>query len=439
VSGEHFRSGEERQVRYWLLAFALFALTASVLCGLIIRALRLERRANAELRASEKQFSQENSRLRISLENLGEGLSVFDRQGRLLVFNSRFVELLDLPADLLTDGSLYKVLEFQTNRGDFGPNGIAVQQRLERMFQNLPVVQERLTRAGRTLQIRRREMPDGIVSLYSDITEAKLIEQQMAQARDHAEQANSAKTEFLANMSHELRTPLNAIVGFAEVVSNELFGPMGEGKYLEYVKDIHTSGLHLLSVINEILDMAKIEAGKLDLLIQPFHISEAVTEAVSMLRELANKRNIDLFVDLPKAEIEIIGDKRAIKQAIINLLSNAVKFSHDNGKIDVRVDHDAAHELTLEVEDHGIGMSNEALKRAMRPFEQADSSMTRAYGGTGLGLPIANGLVEAHGGRLAIESREGEGTRVCIVLPLRPEKRQPAATVRVSSTSPETV
>jgi signal transduction histidine kinase len=428
-------------VRYCLLAFALFALTASVLCGLVIRALGRARRTNTELRDSEKQLSQENSTLRILLENLGEGLSVFDRQGRLLAFNSRFVELLDLPADLLTDGSLYKVLEFQTNRGDFGPNGsgIGVQQRLERMFQNLPMVQERLTRAGRTLQIRRREMPDGIVSLYSDITEAKLIEQQMAQARDHAEQANNSKTEFLANMSHELRTPLNAIVGFAEVVSNELFGPMGEGKYLEYVKDIHTSGLHLLSVINEILDMAKIEAGKLDLLIQPFHISVVLTEAVSMLRELANKRNIDLFVDFPKDEIEIIGDKRAIKQAIINLLSNAIKYSHDNGKIDIRVDHNAVHGLTLEVEDYGIGMSSESLKRAMRPFEQADSSTTRAYGGTGLGLPIANGLVEAHGGRLTIESREGEGTRVCILLPLRPGKRQPAATARVSSTSPETV
>jgi len=428
-------------VRHWLLALALFALTASVLGCLFIRALRRERRTSAEVRASEAELSQEVSLLRMSLENLGEGLSVFDRQGRLLAFNSRFVELLELPVDLLTDGSLYEILEFQTNRGDFGPSesGIKVQQRLDRMFQNLPMVQERLTLGGRALQIRRREMPGGIVSLYSDITEAKVIEQRMVQARDDAERANRTKSEFLANMSHELRTPLNAVVGFAEVVSNELFGPMGQKKYLEYVKDIHKSGLHLLSVINEILDMAKIEAGKLDLFIQPFHISAVVAEAVNMLREQANRRNIDLFVDSPEDEIEIAGDERAIKQAIINLLSNAIKFSHDNGRIDIRVGHDAADGLTLEVEDHGIGMSSEVLKRAMRPFEQADSSTTRAYGGTGLGLPIANGLVEAHGGRLTIESREGEGTRVRILLPLRPRKRQPPATARVSSTSPETV
>jgi signal transduction histidine kinase len=427
-------------VRYWSLAFTLLVLMASLLGGfIIIGALARARRASAKLRASEKRLSQENSLLRVSLENLGEGLSVFDRQGKLLAFNSRFVELLELPADLLTDGSLYKILEYQTNRGDFGPNGyeIQIQQRLERMFQNLPAVQERLTRAGRTLQVRRREMPDGIVSLYSDVTDAKRIEQQMVQARDHAEQANRAKSEFLANMSHELRTPLNAIVGFAEVVSRELFGPLREGKYLEYVKDIHTSGLHLLSVINEILDMAKIEAGKLDLLVEPFHISAVVTDAVNMLREQAKKRNIALFVNHPDDKIEIIGDERAIKQAIINLLSNAIKFSHDNGKVEIRVSHDTAHGLALEVEDHGIGMSDEAMKRAMRPFEQADPSTTRAYGGTGLGLPIANGLVVAHGGRLTIESCEGEGTRVRIQLPLGPKKRNRSASV--SSTSPETV
>jgi two-component system cell cycle sensor histidine kinase PleC len=427
-------------VGYWLLAFTLFALTAFLSGGLIIRAFVRARRAAVELRAGAQRLSQENAVLRGSLENLGEGLSVFNRQGRLLAFNSRFVELLELPADLLTNGSLYKILEFQTSRGDFGPNGsgIEVQQRLERMFQNLPTVQERITRAGRTLQIRRREMPDGIVSLYSDVTDAKLIEQQMVQARDHAEQANRAKGEFLANMSHELRTPLNAIVGFAEVVSCELFGPLGEEKYLEYVKDIHASGLHLLAVINEILDMAKIEAGKLDLLIQPFRISAVVAEAVNMLKEQANRRNIALLVSSPEDEIETIGDERAIKQAIINLLSNAIKFSHDNGKVEVRVSRDTAHGLMLEVEDHGIGMSDEALKRAMRPFEQAGSSTTRVYGGTGLGLPIANGLVGAHGGSLAIESCEGEGTRVRVLLPVRPENSSPAR-ARVSSASRETV
>jgi signal transduction histidine kinase len=419
---------EERQVHSWLPAFALFALAASVLGGLAIGAFKRRQRADTERRATEEQLRQEVSLLRISLENLGEGLSVFDRQGRLLTFNSRFVELLELPTELVAEASLSKILEFQTKRGDFGSDGpsISVQGRLERMYLHLPVVQERLTPAGRTLQVRRREMPGGIVSLHSDITETKLAEQRIRETRDQAEQANRAKSEFLANMSHELRTPLNAIVGFADIVSSEVLGPMRDKKYLEYIKDIHTSGLHLLSIINEILDMAKIEAGKLDLVRQPFSVSQVVAEAVRMLREQANQRDIDLVVNLPDDEIIVVGDERAIKQALINLLSNAIKFSKDEGRIYLRVTQHAGRELTLEVEDRGIGMSEDAQRRAMRPFEQADSSTTRAYGGTGLGLPIANGLIAAHGGTLTIESCEGQGTRVSILLPLRPEEGQPA-------------
>jgi signal transduction histidine kinase len=416
-------------VRYWLAAFVLLALTACVLCAVVISALRRLRGANAELRATEEQLRQQLLLLRISLENLGEGLSVFDRQGRLLIFNSRFVELLELPPDLIATASLHKILEFQTMRGDFGPDGggISPQDRFEGMFLYVPAVRERFTPAGRSLQVRRREMPGGIVSLYSDVTEAKLAEQRMVQARDQAEQANRAKGEFLANMSHELRTPLNAIVGFADVVASELLGPMLSPKYLEYVKDIHTSGLHLLSIINEILDMAKIEAGKFDLVNEPFSVLSLVTETVRMLREQAHQRDIDLVVNLPDEEIIVDGDERAIKQALINLLSNAIKFSRDEGRVDVRVEYDAAHGLMLEVEDHGIGMSENALRRALQPFEQADSSITRAFGGTGLGLPIANGLVEAHGGTLTIESCEGQGTRVRIFLPVRPKRGSAAA------------
>jgi signal transduction histidine kinase len=415
-------------VHFWLPAFALVALAASVLGGLVIGVFKRRQRADTERRATEEQLRREVSLLQISLENLGEGLSVFDLQGRLLTFNSRFVELLELPTELVAEASLSRILEFQTERGDFGPDGasISVQDRLERMYLHLPIVQERLTPAGRTLQVRRREMPGGIVSLYSDITETKLAEQRIRETRDQAEQANRAKSEFLANMSHELRTPLNAIVGFADIVSSEILGPMRDKKYLEYIKDIHTSGLHLLSIINEILDMAKIEAGKLDLVRQPFSVSQVVAEAVRMLREQANQRDIDLVVDLPDDEIIIVGDERAIKQALINLVSNAIKFSKDEGRVDLRITDHAGRELRLEVEDHGIGMSEDAQRRAMQPFEQADSSTTRAYGGTGLGLPIANGLIAAHGGTLTIESCEGQGTRVSVLLPLQPKEGQPA-------------
>jgi signal transduction histidine kinase len=157
-----------------------------------------------------------------------------------------------------------------------------------------------------------------------------------------------------------------------------------------------------------------------------------------MLREQAHQRDIDLVVNLPDEEIIVDGDERAIKQALINLLSNAIKFSKDGGRVDVRVGYDAPHGLMLEVEDHGIGMSENALRRALQPFEQADSSITRAFGGTGLGLPIANGLVEAHGGTLTIESCEGQGTRVRIFLPVRP-KRGAAAAIAKSPFVPTAV
>jgi len=200
---------------------------------------------------------------------------------------------------------------------------------------------------------------------------------------------------------------------------------LGERRYVEYAKDIHSSGMHLLSVINEVLDMAKIEAGKLELAITKFAVTRIIDDVLRMLREQAGKRNIEIIVTLLEKEIKIFGDERAVKQAIINILSNAIKFSHDNGEIEIRLRCDAQSGLALEIEDHGIGMSEEALKRAMQPFEQADSSTTRAYGGTGLGLPIANGLVQAHGGTLKVESREGQGTKVSIQLPLRPTRRRP--------------
>ncbi len=171
----------------------------------------------------------------MTLENMGEGLSVFDREGRLVIFNSRFVELLDLPGDLSNQTSLYDILEFQMARGDFGNSepDVGVPERFDRMFRDLPVVRERLTLSGRALLIRRQAMPGGVVSLYSDITERKAAEQRMAQAWAQAELANRAKSDFLANMSHELRTPLNAIIGFSELLGSEHLGPMRNARYLE--------------------------------------------------------------------------------------------------------------------------------------------------------------------------------------------------------------
>jgi signal transduction histidine kinase len=319
--------------------------------------------------------------LQNTLEHIGEGLSVFDSRGRLVAWNSRFCELLELPPDLPVGAPLRDILMLQAARGDFGHEdpSAEVAKRLEWFYHDVPTTKERVTPRGRILQISRRAMADGaVVSVYSDVTDLKASERKLIQARNQAEMANRAKSEFLANMSHELRTPLNAIIGFSEIIAHELFGPLGNEKYLDYMKDIHKSSLHLLSVIKAVLDMSKIEAGKLEL-----------------SKEWLNIRHL----------------------IFLNLLSNAIKFSRDGGEVCIRVVSDEPNLAIVEFEDHGIGMNEEELERALQPFGQAQPSTTRNYGGTGLGLPITKGLIEAHGGKLTIESRAGQGTIARVSLP----------------------
>ena len=390
---------------------------------LMLGSLNWQRRTVAQLRSHEQQLAGQSALLQSTLENMGEGISVFDREGRLITWNSRFAELLKLPIDL-TNTTLHYVLLQQAQRGDFGPVDPVseARERAERFYRDLPKVTERTTTGGRTLQIRRRAMPDGgVVSLYSDITERKAAGEKMEQARAQAELANRAKGDFLANMSHELRTPLNAIIGFSEVLATEILGPIADARQLEYIKDIHSSGLLLLSIINDVLDMSKIEAGKLELTPERVSVQLVIREAIRMVTERARSRNVRLVSAFPAAETGVWCDERAIKQIMLNLLSNAVKFSNEGGRVDIRVTLDGAGGLVLEVEDYGIGMAEDEIVRALQPFGQAKPATTRTHGGTGLGLPIAKGLVEAHGGVLAIESSPERGTLVRVVLPMTPD------------------
>jgi len=224
-------------------------------------------------------------------------------------------------------------------------------------------------------------MPDGaVVSVYSDITDLKASERRLIQARNQAETANLAKSEFLANMNHELRTPLNAIIGFSEIIAHELFGPLGNEKYLDYIKDIHQSSLHLLSIIKDVLDMSKIEAGKLELSRERLNIRSLIGEVIRMMRERAQSRGIKLVTMLADENLEIWADESAMKQIFLNLLSNAIKFSRDGGEVCIRV---AAHNPDLaivEFEDHGIGMNQEELER-----EPGGVHLLIALGGDELG------------------------------------------------------
>ncbi len=416
-----------------VMAFGLFAVTAIGLTWLMARSLSRQQTATAELRIGQQQLRRQSELLQSTLESMGEGLSVFDRFGRLVAWNSRFTELLELPADLSNDTSLHEILMLQAVRGDFGPIDPAaeVQARAATFFRDVPIVKERVTAGGRTLQIRRQAMPDGgVVSLYSDITERKAAEGKMAQAREQAELANRAKSEFLANMSHELRTPLNAIIGFSEILSGQHLGPMKHPRYLEYAHDIETSGHHLLSIINDVLDMSKIEAGKLEIHEDEVLVRPLLASVLRMVRERARGQHVELVCRAPDYELAIWADERAIKQSLLNLLANAVKFSNEGGRVVIEVGLGPSNGALFSISDQGIGMSAEELERAVQPFGQAQSTTTRTFGGTGLGLPITKGLIEAHGGMLAIESRPGAGTRVRILLP--PERTRPMRVRRLA-------
>jgi signal transduction histidine kinase len=404
-----------------VIAFVLFAVTAACLTWLMVRAVDRQQKAAARLQAGEERLQRQSDLLQSTLENMGEGLSVFDSNGWLIAWNSKFVELLDLPMVLTTRTNLREILAFQAARGDFGPADLSIDTdgRFARFFTEVPLLRERATRSGKALQIRRRAMPGGaVVSLYSDITERKAVETKMAQAWAQAELANRAKSDFLANMSHELRTPLNAIIGFSEILSGEHLGPLKNARYLEYANDIHTSGEHLLSIINDVLDMSKIEAGKLDIFDEEISVRALLDGSVRMVRERARKQAVELVCTVAHPDHAIVADERAMKQCLLNLLSNAIKFSEVGGKITVDAMIDEQGRSVLTVADQGIGMTAEELERALQPFGQAHASTTRMYGGTGLGLPITQGLVEAHGGVMSIASAPGEGTRVSIILPV---------------------
>jgi PAS domain S-box-containing protein len=250
-----------------------------------------------------------------------------------------------------------------------------------------------------------------------DVTARHKEAEALRDARDQATAASRSKSEFLANMSHELRTPLNAIIGFSEALERELFGPVGNPRYREYAEDIHDSGVHLLSLINDILDLSKIEAGHFKLHEDETELDHIVAAATRIVRHRAQQGNISIECNLPSPALFLVVDERALKQVLINLVSNAVKFSPDRStvRIAAQVTPDC---LRLTVEDKGIGIAEDDIPRALTPFTQIDGSLSRTHEGTGLGLPLAKHLTELHGGKLIIESALGEGTTVHVELPL---------------------
>ncbi len=241
----------------------------------------------------------------------------------------------------------------------------------------------------------------------------------LTQARDLAETAQRARGQFLANMSHELRTPLNAVLGFSDMFRHEMLGPIGNPKYREFAQDIHSSGQHLLDIINNILDLTKIDSGKLELADDEVDMADLLEFCGRMLADTARSGNITLTIAPPAVPTVLRGDTLRLRQVLLNLMSNAIKFTPAGGGVTVSGER-RGDTAILSVSDTGIGMSGEETLKAMQPFYQVDNSNTRRYQGTGLGLPLTKSLVELHGGRIAIDSAEGQGTTVRVFLPAPP-------------------
>ncbi|HEY3147986.1 MAG TPA: ATP-binding protein, partial [Dongiaceae bacterium] len=292
--------------------------------------------------------------------------------------------------------------------------------------------------------LERRTADGGRVGLWTEITEQKRrefdlevsrqqLERQAAElitlaesldaaradavkAKREAERANMVKSHFLASMSHELRTPLNAIIGFSDVMKTEVFGPVSPPRYAEYVRMISDSGTHLLSLINDVLDLSKVEAGRMTLAIESLSTADIYGQALGLTQPLATQRSVKLTGRLNGERGVLHGDERAVKQILLNLISNAIKFTEPEGTVQLEIT-DNAEGAVLRVADTGVGMDETDLVKALEPYGQINSTVTRKSNGTGLGLPLAKRLAELHGGRLSLVSTKGVGTTVTVTLP----------------------
>ncbi len=270
--------------------------------------------------------------------------------------------------------------------------------------------------------------PDGqtnkMTGIQIDITERKKVERDLLDAKNQAERANRAKSEFLANMSHDLRTPLNAVIGFSDTILQEIFGPVGNEKYKNYIRDIGDAGRHLLAIINDILDISKIDAGEDELDERTILVLDVVDTCVTMVKERATSTGVRLDQTIAAGVSDIRADEIRLKKILLNLLSNAIKFTPPGGQVAIGAAFDDNGGIALSVADTGIGIAPKDIPRVLEPFNQIMENSFLAHEGTGLGLSLVKKLTEIHGGFLKIESEVGKGTTVTVTFP--PERSVPA-------------
>jgi signal transduction histidine kinase len=373
-----------------------------------------------ERKRHEREIAEKSAQLAATLDNMDQGLVVVDRNDQVMLWNDRFVDMFDIPPDLVGLGKPFKgLLRFFIITAGVPLDRVddEVVQGLHDLHSSPFSVVDRHCPDGRAFERRCRIMEDGsCVITYTDVTERRRAEEESKRAREDAELASRVKTEFMANMSHELRTPLNAIIGFSDVLAHELFGPLGNRRYIEYARDVRESGQHLLSVINDVLDVAKVEVNKIELREEVVDCVAVVNSCMRLVQERAITAGVTVTKHFGPNLPNLFADERRLKQIILNLLSNAVKFTPADGTVSVRVGSDAKG-FRIEVSDTGIGIAEQDIERALAPFGQIDSRLARRYDGAGLGLPLARSLTELHGGRLEIASEPSHGTTVTIWLP----------------------
>ena len=364
----------------------------------------------------------EHELLRATLENMAQGVAMYDAEHKLVTWNELFREYLDMPEEFLgTDRTFSDYIRYLGDRGEFGEDADLEEELKKRLaVLNKSHSFERVRPDGTVLEVRRDPVPGGgFIAIYTDITERKKSEQQLREAKESAESASKVKSAFLANMSHELRTPLNAIIGYSELLAEDALD-RGDEPAVADLQKIQAAGKHLLGLINDILDLSKIEAGRMDVYLERVSLPRLVEEVKTIVDPQVKKNENKLVIDCPSDIGLLNSDFTKLKQCLINLISNAAKFT-SKGDVTLRLSrHDVDSDrsaVKFEVIDSGIGMTDEQIGRLFKAFTQADSSTTRNFGGTGLGLTITKHFCSMMGGSIDVSSKPGQGSTFTIVLP----------------------
>jgi PAS domain S-box-containing protein len=354
------------------------------------------------------------------LDTATDGVFVIDGAGRIVTFNRAAEALFGIDAalvlgspftDLLAEESRKAALDYLDG---LAANGVAS------VLNDGREVIGRVPNGGLIplfMTMGRLSTSGKFCAVLRDITHWKRAEEELVSAKRAAEQANEQKSEFLAKVSHEIRTPLNAVIGFSEVMMEERFGPIGNERYRQYLRDIHLSGSHLMSLINDLLDLSKIEAGKVELSFESVRVNDIIQDCVALMQPQANRERIIIRTSLSAGVPNVVADPRSLRQIILNLLSNAIKFTRPGGQVIVSTAMEENGEVVIRVRDTGVGMSEKDIETALTPFRQVTTSDRTRFDGTGLGLPLTKALVEANRASFAIDSAVDQGTLVKITFP----------------------